>query len=354
MAFDAKGRAELHRLADRFAQKPISSVWCALFSTEAEAAPWVELRHTGANDGAGLVEWGAEEKDRHFARRGNRSSVLQVLDFVDKADLLSPQAKASKQRIHTSVRRLINTPAVRERLGIEIVDGQIHTYYPKEQTAKALSRLVEDLKTTRVKVKNIYHEADRERYAKNFPSSHAPDKKTRLATLTTLDGAPSSPAVGRGRRARKRKRREAEERAVLIPAACELNIGPPRINNIYVELAKLNAPDFPNACSVTLRVLLELSVDHYIEKQSLVTEDKRRNMPLAKRMRIAAADLHGKKKISGQLKDAVERVANSSVPLAASSVTFNQYVHNKYVFPKYRELISAFDELQPFFEALWP
>jgi hypothetical protein len=63
-AFTSSRNRKLASLAKRYAAQPIDRVTCVLFSSEDEARHWVELRHTGQNLGAGLVEWGAEEKDR--------------------------------------------------------------------------------------------------------------------------------------------------------------------------------------------------------------------------------------------------------------------------------------------------
>jgi hypothetical protein len=83
--------------------------------------------------------------------------------------------------------------------------------------------------------------------------------------------------------------------------------------------------------------------------------EQRKNDPLAKRMKVAAAWLEQHKSMDGQLLVAIEQLANNKHSLlAAPMVTWNQYVHNKYVFPKPHELRDAWDELQPFFEHLWP
>lgn len=110
---------------------------------------------------------------------------------------------------------------------------------------------------------------------------------------------------------------------------------------------------YANACSVLLRVFLELSVDHYLMQNNLMTEAERRSNNLAKRIKRVSADLLAKNKINAQLETAIQKVADSQFIVAASTVTFNQYVHNQYVLPKPTELRVAWDELQPFMEALW-
>ena len=63
------------------------------------------------------------------------------------------------------------------------------------------------------------------------------------------------------------------ERTALIPRECHLNINPPRINSIYIELLTLTVNQYANACAVLFRVFIELSVDHAIEQNTLMTEE---------------------------------------------------------------------------------
>jgi hypothetical protein len=351
-AFDSAGQKRLNSLSLRFLKKPISVLKCVLFESEAELAHWVTLRHTGQNDGVGLVEWGADEKDRYAARHGKRSPAGQVLDFVDKAGTLSDAAKQSSKGIITSLTRLINTPAVRERLGIELVDGQVVSLYPTSDVTKGLTQVVDDLKTGRVTVGKIYSAAERVKYGQRLP----PPKKAKLKTPEPLSGTTAPADLAGKLRSQRQKRRvkRPTDRTALIPKTCGLTITAPRINGLYNELLSLSVDQYPNACAVAMRVFLELSVDNYVDQHKIMTPDERRSKPLAKRMKAVAATLRKKNLIGDQLEQAVQRMADSPNVLACSTVTFNQYVHNQYVYPKPTELRLAWDEVQPFMEKLWP
>jgi hypothetical protein len=118
----------------------------------------------------------------------------------------------------------------------------------------------------------------------------------------------------------------------------------PRLNAIYNELLTLNATQYPNAASVLLRVFVELSIDHYLTQMNLSGENEK----LAKKLKVAADDLKKKGQIDDQLRKAIDRIANSQTVIAASTFTFNQYVHNRYSHPIPSELFIAWDELEPF------
>lgn len=332
-ALDSAGQTRLNKLAARFAKDPITSVPCVLFESESgELEHWVTLRHTGQNNGVGLVDWGAEEKERYSARHGRHSSdspAGQIIEFVEKHGGLSEEAQKVDKGIITSLTRLINTPRVRERLGIQISGAHVSTLYPADQVSKSLTRVVEDLRTDEIKVGDIYHSQQRIDYAESLPASDLPDPSTRLASPALLENADDVSAGDTTRDATertstptRRRRKKQPVRTALIPKDCYLNINPPRINNIYLELLSLSVDQYPNASSVSLRVFVELSVDHYIKQNSVPVTGKDPN--LAKRLKAAADHLEGNGRIDVQLRRAVYKVADSDYSVAAGTVTFNQ------------------------------
>ena len=46
-----------------------------------EARHWMELRHTGLNEGAGLMDWGSDEAARFRAKTGGLEIHSQALKF---------------------------------------------------------------------------------------------------------------------------------------------------------------------------------------------------------------------------------------------------------------------------------
>ena len=352
-AFDPSDQKRLHQFAERFAQKPIHTINCSLFDDEKEVNHWVTIRHTGQNEGVGLVEWGADEKDRYSARHGQRSPAGQILDFVDKYGLLSDAAKLSKKEVISNIVRLISSPLVREKIGIAVSDGKVQMLYPTDEVAKSLTRIVEDLKTERIKVGDIYNRDARTAYAESLSLDTLPEPTKRL-DVPVLLGAATKTEMSVAKNKQKPKAKKVQtERTGLIPKICQIDIDPPRINQIYNELLTISVDQYPNASSVILRVFIELSIDNYITENNIMSEQDRRNKPLAKRIKEAAAHLKSNDKINSQLEIAAQRIADSNFVLAASTITFNQYVHNQYVFPKATELKVAWDELQPFVEMLW-
>lgn len=348
-----RDHAKLTVLARRYSENPIENISCVLFDTEEEAYHWVELRHTGSNDGAGLVEWNSNEQDRFKARHGKggqRRPAGQIIDFLVQVD--GPLTGETK--VMTTIQRIINTKEVREALGIEVKGGAVVSHYPSAEVLKGLRRMVGDLTSQSIKVKDVYYEDDRRDYIATFGKEDLPDRGTKLSAprpLSELD-APSRTEL-KPRKKVARKTKSPATRTSVVPSACTINPTPPRINNIFNELTGLDADTFPNAGAVLLRVFLELSVDHVITTNSLLTEQQRNSDSLSKRLKTVAAWMKSNGRIESQLEAAIIKVADSRHTLAASTVTFNQYVHNKFVFPKPSEVRTAWDELQPFLEKVW-
>lgn len=340
-------------LSKAYSRRPIATMPCVLFADEKDAEHWILLRHTRGNKGVGLVTWGTDEQERYERRHsGKLKPAGQVIEFVEQHGTLSAEAQASNQRINTNVARLLETTAVREVLGIGLDDGDIISHYPTDEVVKALAKIVEDLKTNKVNVPDLYTADQRVNYAKGLGKKYLPRKSTVLSEPAVLSD------LGTGKSSRKVKPRKKTQTKkptrTTVATGSALNITPPRINAIYNELLLLNAEVYPNACAVLLRVFVELSVDHVIEDEKLMSERDKEKKSLKERLKAVAKHFKKEGAISNSLQQAVNAIADGQSALAPGIFNFNQYVHNKYTFPKPGEQYAAWDELAPFLEKVWP
>lgn len=360
-ALDARSQTALQKLSTAYRNNPINSVRCAVFDTEPESTQWIVLRHDGQSGGAGLVQWGADEKDRFRSRHEaqTRSPAGQIIDFVESRGLLSDEAKASRRGILSNLERMLSSRAICDVLGVSVAPGgkSVLMHYPADEVARSLTRAVQDLKTGATRVGDIYYAPDREAFAHRFPESHRPRASTRLSSAAPLgaDTGAAQPSKPKGKGSSRQKPPPPPvPRSTVVPHSCRLNIPALRTNLIYHELLRLDLSSYINSCAVMLRVFLELSVDHYIEREKLLSDAAMKSTNLSKKLHTAAADLRAKGKISLLLQEAIDDIGDRSKVLAISAVTFNAYVHNPYKHPQADDLRSAWDELQPFMEALWP
>jgi hypothetical protein len=253
----------MRKLSTSYQQNPIESITCLVVKDRDEARHWIELRHTGQKEGAGIVPWGSDESARFRARTGILEPHLQALDLLESRGDLTLEKRRTVPA--TNLKRLLSTPEVREKLGVDIRDKNLIVLGDEKQVAKALLHVVNDLATGRTKVEDIYTKEKRVAYANNLP--------TNIVVKPTAQSARGSTATT-GAQAQPRRSAAArlpKQRVKLIPRDCILNITDPRIARIEQELRNLNFEDYTNAVGVLFRVFIELSCDAYVTKAGLPT-----------------------------------------------------------------------------------
>ena len=357
-ALNADGKRKLNKLAAQEQRVPIDPVQCIVFDGPDEVEDlnyWVNLLHTGENEGRGLVAWRADERDRALARQGRGSLGGQVMEVVRAATGKEYRDPDRRKGILTTVHRLVSNPKVRKRLGIELASGRLVSWYPPEETIKGLLRIVDDLVARKEDSRSLGSAAAREQYAERIAPKFLPSPSTRLESSIPLS-APSAGSVTSTPRTPSSRRKPKAVRRTLIPRDCHIHVIGARLQKLYEELGSIELEKYENLVSVGLRVFTELSVDHVIQKNQLMTKAQidSQNTPLAKRLKLVAKHLEDTANMPAQLREVVDDIADDKGVLAAAVVNWNQYVHNQYAHPKAVSLRTEWDELQPFFEYLWP
>jgi hypothetical protein len=355
---DAKPRQlkELKKLHSRFKKNPIRSVEAVVVDSRGEAERWIELKHRGELEGAGTVRWGSTEAARFDQRRGRISPELQILDFVVHHAAVAEDVRQQMRKAPiTSVRRIISDEKSRTALGIAIdAGGRITSRYSAEVVVQGLARVLDDLGSKRIKVSDIYTEGDRKTYLASIKPDlpKSTDKKGDPHVLEVSGDESATLDAGGGPRSRKGTR---GKRSTLVPRSCKLGITDSRIGAIFAELRTLRIDKYPNAIAVLLRVFLELSSDHYIEIAPVTFKEAEANKAgLGHKLTRIARQMEEKKVLTKQQLAGVRKAAVDRQYLSANVVTFHDYVHNKYLNPSPTDLTVGWDNLQLFFEAIWP
>src|SRR5262249_4024570 len=141
----------LRKLSLSYQDNPIESINCLVVRDRAEAEHWIELRHSGEMEGAGGVRWGSDEADRVRARGRKRALNTQALDFLERHGDLTPEKRRNVPA--TSFKRLIETPEVRDKLGIGFKDKELVILGSEKKVAKALMHVVNELLSPDMSVK---------------------------------------------------------------------------------------------------------------------------------------------------------------------------------------------------------
>ena len=248
-----KWRVNFFRLSQGTSSRdPITKMLCVVFDNEETAAPWVAIRHTGQNGGAGLVRWDSEATQRFKSRFSHKSYELQVLDFIREYGKLGEgNSKGTGKRFLSSLKRLVGDPAVRKKFGISKDGISLRLDLPPQEVIKPLLRTYTDLSTERIKVKDIYTKEDRQAYIDSF---HKNDLPSSAARRTKKGAADESEKTTPSSSKKKRENPSSLRRLTLIPSDCRIKIKKTRINDIYKELKSLMVEDFPNAAAILFRV----------------------------------------------------------------------------------------------------
>ncbi|MFV8257158.1 hypothetical protein ACNQKP_05115 [Bdellovibrio bacteriovorus] len=333
--------------------KKIKSVSCIVFDDPDDANKWIKLKHTGENDGVGTVRWNTQQQARfEESVGGNTAEALQVIDFLKKSSYVSPDVKSKLGKVPaTNLERIIKDRNMQSILGIAIEDGKVITDFEESEVVKGLTKVVNDLVSKSIKVKDIYTKKDREKYIETFGKSDLPSKGKKAPSKWEVVASPKNSAPNATARINPKKSNPlSTSRSSLIPKDCILKISEKRINKVYQELKSIDCDEYVNAAAVLLRVFVELSVDTYIERKKLpkLNSDSKLQMKIN-----GVADHLEQNGIIHKQELKGIRASSGNIHHMLSANTFNAYVHNKSFNPVSTELKINWDNIQLFIEAIW-
>jgi len=344
------------RLAKDFDRKSVEPLSCFEVANNSEATKWLYLRHTGENEGRGVVRWSGLAAARF---RGNHPA-LQALEFVrTHGNLDASQSKLLGDGFPiTTLDRLLSTKEVRSLVGVEIKNQKLTSKLHGDELIKPLRRIVLDLAHKRVNVSHLKNRDAQVEYIKAFTVEDKPNL-SKTGAARDVEEFKSSEFKAKAATATATTKRPAYDpslRKTVVPRG-KLNITVSKISEIYRELRTLFMEDNPHACAVLLRVFLELSVDNHLKAHKLPTQVKAHDgRMIDKKLTDKVRDVvdHLVKIKGCNKKDfagVTRSLTDSGSPLHINLL--HAYVHSAFVTPKVRDLRSAWDEAQPLFDNIW-
>ncbi|MBM3951346.1 MAG: hypothetical protein FJ311_07820 [Rhodospirillales bacterium] len=343
-------KKRLEDLAKQFAVKSIEPIDCFEIDDRADAATWLTQRHTGENQGSGIVNWGGMAT----ARFRGRDPALQALDLVTTYGSLSDEEKGAIESWFpiSTLDRLLSTPAVRAKFGVDIADSKLKTDLSAAEVIKPLRRVVLELATEAVNVSQLKSKEQMVAYVTKL-GKDLPNLAKRTGKMKPVDelGERDFKPVPKP----KPRPKPAPVRKTLIPRDCYLTVTNAKIAEITKELRTLLLSEYPHSISVLFRVFLEQSVDHHLTAAGIpltVTMGRRQqDKNLRQKVSEAIAEMV-KKGVPKKNLDGVSKGINDKhSPLFTG--TLHNYVHNRFYSPQERELKVAWDNAQLFFEHIW-
>src|SRR5258706_8049748 len=347
----------LEELARDFDKSSVEPVDCSESDTREAAASWLHLRHTGENDGRGVVGWSGQAAARF---RGS-DPALQALDFVKTHGNLTEVQRQSLGNTFpiTTLDRLLSTPDVRKRIGVEVKNGKLYSALPPEELMKPLRRIVLDLAQKNVRVGQLMKKEQQVEYVDGLSKGDRPNLAKR-SKVRAVENIRESEFKAKPARAKDHARKaDPSARKVVVPKSAKLGVTDNKTAEILRELRRLKIDEFPHAIAVLLRVFLELSVDHYMDVHGLPLRfvdpkggNKREKSLKAKTQEVIS---HLSAMGTAQKRDFLgvgRALTDPKSPLHIELL--HAYVHNRFVTPKPRELLAAWNEAQRLFESIWP
>lgn len=339
--------AKFQKLANTADMKQFEKIEVLVFDNPEDAKIWIELKHTGQNDGIGTVEWNTEQQQRY---KGN-SSLIDIIDYAKNADNISNEIKSKLESLKlTNFERLVSDPKVKEFLGLKKKGGKYYNTIEPKEFDKGLEELFTRITHPKFKVTEIYYKGDREKFLKSIPKKNWPIKT--IVNEWSVSNPPSEPVKATRRivdNGRTKHIPKSTDRSTLIPKNCNLNIPEAKPNNIYLELKNLDIDDYPNAVSVLFRVFLELSTDYYIKDKSITIRESDR---LKDKIKKVYTNMIDRKSVTeDQVLGAKEIATNDQGLLSVN--TFHAYVHNINFSSSPLEMKIKWDNLQFFITKIW-
>lgn len=316
-----------------------AEVVCVVFDEREEADHWLELRHTGQNEGAGIVPWGAPEQNRFRRNRGSQTdAAMRFADamrtlYPDEIDFLQDVDKVESD-MSTTLGRVIQNPTRKAQFGFEQKDGVMYVRNDPDDMLPLLERLFRDLASGTENVTNL---RDRN-YLDNYMVKilrEVPHESHRLPSVVSVDewiaehgaldeagsdqgetsGDPDAPES----RTRNRRRRRREEKHIfqgLVLSHVDI-----RVSDVLKEAQKLYIETSPNLTAIMLRVVLDLASSsfylHLGRTNSENTDFKVKIKSCADKVDHAVTD--------PELRRARELISSDG---ALSFRTMNGYVHD--------------------------
>lgn len=292
-------------------------------------------RHSGVQGGVGQAIWDDPAKQTFLHRTGKikKHKISEAIDnHLRGKNLIPSDLKVPRSKLD----RLFSSEAFRTPLGFSYKKDTLSFNQDEAFVSSLLATVVTQLANKKPTLADLWDEPKKKAYIKKLSDegllpprpTHNPKPKPKQkptpAPLTLID----------------------TEAASKVDWPADLR----RTRMIWEELQfhlKLNK--HPNAISVLIRVLIELSVDDYINKNKInnsLLKTINTNTNLSKKIEIVAKDLQDKEAIEKKYFSIVQRVATGNDLF--STKTMNDFVHSNTMWPNQSEMVAIWKRVEEF------
>jgi len=248
--------------------------------------------------------------------------------------------------------RLVQSSRALEFLGIQLDErGSLSGHIDPEEFKKGYRRMVVDIAQNDVDTRTLNSMEEIDKYLNKFGDDTPDDSRkgnftsaTFLATVETIPEETLQPLKPKSAR---------RAQTHLIPSHIKCQLRSRRINDVFTELRKLKLSQYPNACAILFRILLELITGNYLEKTQKIlpllqaAEKKKKGQDWYPTLRQMLSALAQDRDLSASplaRKALAKVIGDKDHPLSLDKL--DSIAHNRYVAPKEKELLQIWELLE--------
>lgn len=347
------------------------------------ARHWIELRHTGENDGVGVASWKSWQANNYRRRRGSQADKASIYcaaiqqDYANDPSILADVVQVRKTRL-TTLGRLLSDPDFRREVGVIFQDEDLVFEFPADAIQPFVRKLFQDLAdpsgltVTAIKTKQM-----RRKYVADN-ESYLPDRATRLpiprrpgaaaSNPPSQQSAPGAPSANSATTGTGQQQQQASPAAP--PSGPTGSVPPPRtppaervifqgarlpksnarIGSLLRESQKISIDDAPQACGILLRIILELAITDAINRKKIKGNE---SDTLRKKFRNALLaidpDCADPKR---RRKDLEVAWTQSQDPNGVAIQSMHAFVHNSHASPNFQDVRNLSHNFRPLLDGI--
>jgi hypothetical protein len=296
-------------------------------------------RHTGTQGGIGQSKWDDRMK-KNFVDRSGRGTKLDIAQEIEKRLAEAEMLPGRRKIPRSTLNRLLSSETFRNRLGFSVRNGKFEFTHREGAALKALERVTFDLASQKITLNDVWDNAGKRSYVDQLDSEGV--------LPTVKDALSRDVAMERPTPDRKEKPAPRVERRTTLIRDLDYGIAwdgkHHRHRDIWEELQfKLHLGEHPNAIAVLTRVLIEISVDTYVETHKVASVHP--NDKLFMRISKVAKDLAEKGRISQKYEKEIEKLRREQI---VSTETLNSFVHSPSFTPSPDHMTAIWDIFSEF------
>lgn len=348
---------KMKAIVNRQYQSPMEKVPCTIETDEGRVREILILKHNGELGGKGTVEWNTIQRIQNNIYIGVNNEETDILTYLLSLEL---DDEVLRSLTFTNVSRILQSPYVKNKLGILSYKQSATSDGTNSINKRVISKIVRDFSGTNPKkVEEIYNTEKRIEYFEevyrsviNTPTVNGDPAHNNGGSNTdnenqppTNNSRPKNKSSDEPKKTSNSPNPKSTSRKYLIPKSCNIKINHSRINNIYNELRSISVDTHPNACSVLLRVFVELTLDRYyaVVNQNSLMEQKK----LKEKFRVVVEQLKEKGLLNKHQINVLNKIFGHSESVC-SIETWNTYVHNPSMNPSATDLKTTWDNIEEF------